>query len=119
MLNSQCGLRVKRDVEILEKRGADEGYRFLEIGTIASECELPEGLQRGKGLIQCLEQLPTIDHPGVNGNRNHTVGVLKCMGNIVGGIGVEVYGIDVDDEGQRWRVLEHLCCWGVGVAEET
>jgi hypothetical protein len=44
--------------------------------------------------------------------------VPKCTGYIFAGIRVEVYGINVDNEGQRWRVLEHLCCWGVEIAEE-
>jgi hypothetical protein len=101
------------------------GYKFLRekkglaIWALGQGYQEREGLQRGKGFVQCVEQLPTIDRPGVDGNRNHTVGVLKCMGNIVGGIRVEVYGIDVDDEGQMWRVLEHLWCWGVEVTEET
>ena len=47
ILNSQGGLRVKRNVEILEKRGVDEGYHFLEICTIASECEFREAGEHG------------------------------------------------------------------------
>jgi len=49
MLNGQHGLREKRNVERLEKRGADESQHFLEIGTIASECELPEVGEYGAG----------------------------------------------------------------------
>jgi len=77
-----------------------------------------EGLQCGKGFVQCHEQLRINIH-GVDGNRNHTVKVLKCMSYIVGLSDIVEYVDNVDDERQRWRMLEHLCCWCSGVAEET
>ena len=84
-----------RGCEVLRER------KELAIWRLEQADQEGEGLQCGKGFTQCHEQLP-INRPGVDGNINHTVRVLKCMSYIVGGLSdIVVYAFDVDDERQR------------------